>query len=73
MEEDPALPVGQEFEFKIIKLNEAQKRIGLSLRGKAEENERQRLSDYQRQAADATSSIGDVIRQQEPEEHEPGQ
>jgi small subunit ribosomal protein S1 len=70
VEEEPALPVGQEFEFKIIKLNEAQKRIGLSLRGKAEESERQRLNDYQRQAADATSTIGDVIRQQEPEEQQ---
>jgi small subunit ribosomal protein S1 len=69
--EEPALPVGQDFDFKIIKLNEAQKRIGLSLRGKAEESERQRLSDYQRQATDATSNIGDVIRQHEPDEQGP--
>jgi small subunit ribosomal protein S1 len=73
MEEEPSLRVGQDFDFKIIKLNEAQKRIGLSLRGKAEESERQRLSDYQRQATDATSNIGDVIRQQEPEGQEPEQ
>ena len=61
---EPTLPVGEEFEFKIIKLNEAQKRIGLSLRGVDEDVERDRVGDYKRQAAAATSTIGTAIRQQ---------
>ena len=59
-------PVGEEFEFKVIKMNEAQKRIGLSLRGVHDEAERQRLDDYQRQAAVATSTVGDAIKQNYP-------
>jgi small subunit ribosomal protein S1 len=60
--DEAVLPVGQEFDFKIIKMNEAQKRIGLSLTAMAEEEERVRLADYKRQAAIATSTVGDVIR-----------
>jgi small subunit ribosomal protein S1 len=59
--DEPALPVGEEFDFKIIKLNEAEKRIGLSLRAVAEEEERTRLEDYQRQAAAATMTIEEVM------------
>ncbi|MBL8176713.1 MAG: 30S ribosomal protein S1 [Bryobacterales bacterium] len=55
------LPVGEEFDFKIIKLNEAEKKIGLSVRAVAEEEERTRLEDYQRQAAAATMTIEEVI------------
>lgn len=68
MDEELALQVGQEFDFKVIKLNEEQKRIGLSLRAKAEEDERLRLADYQKQAAAATSSVGEVIRRRESED-----
>ncbi len=63
--EEPALPIGQEFNFKIIKMNEAQRRIGLSLRAISEEDERARLQDYRRQAAAATSTVGDVIKHRE--------
>jgi small subunit ribosomal protein S1 len=63
--EEPALPIGQEFNFKIIKMNEAQRRIGLSLRAISEDDERTRLQDYRRQAAAATSTVGDVIKQRE--------
>ncbi|MCS7024320.1 MAG: 30S ribosomal protein S1 [Bryobacteraceae bacterium] len=59
--DEPALPVGEEFDFKIIRLNEAEKRIGLSLRAVAEEEERTRLEDYQRQAAAATMTIEEVM------------
>ncbi len=65
--EEVALPIGQEFEFKIIKMNEAQRRIGLSLRAITEDDERARLQDYRRQAAVATSTVGDALKQQ-PEE-----
>ncbi len=60
-QEEPPLPVGDEMEFKIIKLNEAEKRIGLSVRAVAEDEERTRLEDYQRQAAAATMTIEEVI------------
>lgn len=59
---EPALPIGEEFDFKIIRLNEAEKRIGLSLRAVAEEEERSRLEDYQRQAAAATMTIEEVMQ-----------
>jgi small subunit ribosomal protein S1 len=55
------LPMGEEFDFKIIKMNEADKRIGLSLRALAEDQERTRLEDYQRHAAAATQSIEEIV------------
>jgi len=61
-QDEPPLPIGQEFDFKIIKMNEAQKRIGLSLRSVADDGERNRLEDYKRQAAAATSTVGDAIK-----------
>jgi small subunit ribosomal protein S1 len=67
-EPEPALPIGSEFDFKIVKMNEAQKRIGLSFRAFAEDQERIRLGDYKRQAAAATSSVGDVIKQYKSDE-----
>ena len=66
---EPALPTGEEFDFKIIKMNEAQKRIGLSLKALGEEDERNRLNDYQRQAAAAISTVGDVLKQQKSDEN----
>src|SRR6516225_9197695 len=58
---DSPLPIGDEYDFKIIKLNEAEKKIGLSLRAVAEDEERTRLEDYQRQAAAATMTIEEAI------------
>ena len=58
---DASLPAGDEYDFKIIKMNEAEKKIGLSLRAVAEDEERTRLEDYQRQAAAATMTIEEVI------------
>jgi small subunit ribosomal protein S1 len=66
--EEATLPIGEEFDFKIIKIDEAQKRIGLSLRAIADEEERVRLEDYRRQAAAATSTVGDVLKQHRPDE-----
>jgi small subunit ribosomal protein S1 len=67
-QEEPTLAIGAECEFKIIKMIEAQKRIGLSLKAMGEEDERARLGDYQRQAAAATSTVGDVIKHYKSEE-----
>jgi small subunit ribosomal protein S1 len=59
--EEPLLPIGEEFDFKVIKMNEAEKKIGLSLRALADDEERTRLEDYQRHAAAATMTIEEVI------------
>lgn len=59
--DEPALPIGEELDFKIIKLNEAEKKIGLSVQAVAEDEERSRLEDYHRQAAAATMTIEEVI------------
>jgi len=59
--EDPPLRVGQEMDFKIIKMSEAEKKIGLSLRAVTDDEEKSRLGDYQRQAAAATSTIEEVM------------
>ena len=58
---EPPLPIGREFDFKIIKLHEGEKRIGLSLRAVADDEERTRLEEYQRRAAAATMTIEEVI------------
>ena len=49
--EDSPLELGEELDFKVIKMNEAQNGYGLSLRAMAEEEERVRLKNYKRQAA----------------------
>jgi len=59
--EEAGLAVGQESDFKIIKMSEAEKKIGLSLRALADDHERNRLEDYQRQAAAATTTIEEVL------------
>ncbi len=59
--EDLPISVGQESDFKIIKMNEPEKKIGLSLKAVTEDEERARLEDYQRQAAAATTTIEEVV------------
>ncbi len=59
--DEPALPLGEEHDFKIIKMNEAEKKIGLSLRALTDDEERMRLEDYQKQASAATMSIEEVM------------
>jgi small subunit ribosomal protein S1 len=58
---DPPLAVDQELDFKIVKMSEAEKKIGLSLRAAADDEEKNRLVDYQRQAQAATTSIEEVM------------
>ncbi|PYT28304.1 MAG: 30S ribosomal protein S1 [Acidobacteria bacterium] len=55
------ITVGQESDFKIIKMNESEKKIGLSLKAVNDDEERARLEDYQRQAAAATTTIEEVV------------
>ncbi len=59
--EEPPVHVGDEHDFKIVKMSEAEKKIGLSLRAVTADEEKIRLEDYQRQAAAATSTIEEVL------------
>jgi len=59
--EEPPISIGTECDFKIIKMSEAEKKIGLSLRAVADDEEKTRLEDYQRQAAAATTTIEEVM------------
>ena len=59
--EEPPIGLNQEFDFKIIKMSEPEKKIGLSLKAMADDEERTRLEDYQRQAAAATTTIEEVM------------
>jgi small subunit ribosomal protein S1 len=59
---DPApLAVGMEADFKIIRMNEGERKIGLSLKALAADEERARFGDYQRKAAAVTSGIEDYM------------
>ncbi|MBI3696115.1 MAG: S1 RNA-binding domain-containing protein, partial [Acidobacteria bacterium] len=58
---------GQQADFKIIKMNPAEKKIGLSLRAVIEEEEHARLEQYSRQAA-AGSTIEEVLSFKDREE-----
>jgi small subunit ribosomal protein S1 len=59
--EEPPVTVGHESDFKIIKMSEAEKKIGLSLKAVSDDEEKTRLEDYQRQAAAATSTIEEAM------------
>ena len=60
--EKPALPVGSEHTFKIIRLNAAEKKIGLSYKAAIIEEERQRMAEYQKQAAAVTTATEEAAR-----------
>jgi len=55
------LTIGSEMEFKIIRMNEVERRIGLSVAAIGNDEERNRLQQYSRQAAAATQGIGEMI------------
>lgn len=65
--EDSPLPIGEEYDFKVVKMNEAEKKIGLSLRAVAEDEERTRLEDYHRQAAAATLTMEEAMNKRKGE------
>jgi small subunit ribosomal protein S1 len=69
--EEPPITIGEEYDFKIIKMSEAEKRIGLSLRAISDDEERTRLEDYQRQAAAATTTIEEVMSLKDRSEEQP--
>lgn len=57
----PPLTPGQETDFKIIRMNEAERKIGLSLKAFQQDEERGRLDEYQKRAAAATSGLEDYL------------
>ena len=59
--EELPVALGEEYDFKIVKMSEAEKKIGLSIRALADDEERTRLEDYQRHAAAATMTIEEVM------------
>jgi small subunit ribosomal protein S1 len=58
---EPPLAVGQEYDFKIVKMSAADKKIGLSLKALAHDEEKGRLAEYQRQAAAGAATIEEVL------------
>jgi len=63
--DEPALPIGEETDFKIIKMIESDKKIGLSLRAVQEDEDH-------RQAAAATTTIEEVINlKSSQQDHQP--
>jgi len=58
---EAAIAPGTEMDFKIIKMIESDRKIGLSVRAIADDEERSRLAGYHRQAAAATMTIEEVI------------
>ncbi len=57
------LDAGQEHDFKIIKMNAEEKKVGLSLRAVGEEASRADVEAYKHPAssASATTTLGDII------------
>ena len=55
------LEPGQEFEFKIIKMNPAEKKVGLSLRAVGEEATRADVEAYKHPASSATTTLGEMV------------
>lgn len=55
------LEAGQEHDFKIIKMNHDEKKVGLSLRAVGEEASRADVEAYKHPASSATTTLGDII------------
>jgi len=53
----PPLTPGEEMDFKVIRMNEGERKIGLSLKAQADADERSRMDEYQKRAAAASSGI----------------
>ena len=55
------LDAGQDHDFKIIKMNADEKKVGLSLRAVGEEASRADVEAYKHPASSATTTLGDII------------
>jgi small subunit ribosomal protein S1 len=56
-----ALEPGTEFDFKIIKMNQEEKKVGLSIKAVGEEASRQEVESYKHPASSTSSTIGELI------------
>ncbi len=64
---DPApLTPGEEMDFKVIRMNEAERKIGLSLKAQVDADERSRMDEYQKRAAAASSGLDDADGRRNP-------
>jgi small subunit ribosomal protein S1 len=55
------LEAGQEHEFKIIKMNQEEKKVGLSLRAVGEEASRAEVENYKAPVSSSTTTLGDLM------------
>jgi small subunit ribosomal protein S1 len=55
------LDPGREYDFKIVKINQDQHKIGLSFRAAQKHAERRDMEDYRSTRSSATATIGDAI------------
>jgi small subunit ribosomal protein S1 len=55
------LDVGQEYDFKIIKLDRDQHKIGLSYRGAQKQAERNEIAQYRSSKSSSTATLGDIF------------
>jgi len=56
------LEPGEEHDFKIIKMNTDEKKVGLSLRAVGEEASRADVEAYKHPASSATATLGDILK-----------
>lgn len=56
------LEAGQEMDFKIIKMNAEEKKVGLSIRAVGEEASRADVEAYKHPASSATATLGDIVK-----------
>lgn len=57
----PSLETGKEYDFKIVKLDPDQHRIGLSYRGALKQVEKREMEEYRSSKSSSTATIGDAI------------
>ena len=57
------LEPGKEYDFKIIKISQDTRRIGLSYRAAVRQQERRELEQYKTSKSSATATIGDALKQ----------
>jgi small subunit ribosomal protein S1 len=56
-----ALDSGQEHEFKIIKMNPAEKKVGLSIRAVGEEASRMEVESYKQHGDGSSATLGELM------------
>ena len=55
------LEPGQEFDFKVIKMNPGEKKVGLSLRAVGSEASRTEVESYKHPASSSTTTLGEMV------------